>query len=42
MQLDRAVDAETGAAPTQEALGSVAREEAELKEQGKHVLTERL
>jgi len=42
MLLERAVDAETGAAQTQEAFGSVAWAEAEVKKQGQHVLTERL
>jgi hypothetical protein len=39
---NRAIDVETGATPTQKALGTVALDEAEVKEQGKHALAERL
>ena len=42
IQPDRAVDAKTGATPTQKALGTVALDKAEVKEHGKHALAERL
>jgi hypothetical protein len=42
IQPDRAVDAETGPTPTQKALGAVALDEAEVKEQGQHARAERL